>query len=203
MALPCTMITLCLPMFLTSLFPHKIRLPLRVSSFPKYEPLPPLAYTFVEDVVAVDGGGLTEFRQAWRTRYEESVIMRRIIRWMSMLWGASGVVFGAALIVCAWETDTDVGYGVCYGLPFLWAMVFAAITVVWVHKMLEKEHREWVAPEVHKEHILPIRDGRYDRPSTDLMRPQTAHTRPSMAAERHAPLMEEPGAPPRAQTMPA
>jgi hypothetical protein len=66
LALPCVMITLCLPLLLTGLFPHMIRLPIRVSSFPHWTPLPPLAYVYVEDVIAVDGGGATEFRQVCR-----------------------------------------------------------------------------------------------------------------------------------------
>lgn len=165
MTLPCTMIMLCMPLLITGLLPHVIRVPLRISSFPPYERLPPLVYTFVEDIVAVDGGGLNTFRHAWRTRYEESVIIRKVVRHMSLLWGGSGVVFASALIVCAWKTDTDVAYGVCFGLPWLWAMVFAAGTVHYVQKMLEREEREWVMPEVHKEHVLPIREGRYDRPS--------------------------------------
>jgi hypothetical protein len=63
-ALPAVMIILCFPLLVTGLLPHKIRLPIRVSSFPHWTPLPPLAYVYVEDVVAVDGGAATEFRQA-------------------------------------------------------------------------------------------------------------------------------------------
>jgi hypothetical protein len=63
MALPCVMITLTLPMLVTGLFPNRVRLPLRVSSFPHWTSLPPLAYCYIEDVVSVDGDGLTEFRQ--------------------------------------------------------------------------------------------------------------------------------------------
>ncbi|EJD38735.1 hypothetical protein AURDEDRAFT_172228 [Auricularia subglabra TFB-10046 SS5] len=71
-SLPCTMRVLTLPMFLTGLFPDKLMVPFRVSSLPPLRPLPPFAYFYVEDV---DGGGCTEFRQAWRVRYEESLPM--------------------------------------------------------------------------------------------------------------------------------
>jgi hypothetical protein len=162
------MITLTLPMLITGLFPHKIRLPARISSFPHYEPLPPLAYTYVEDVVAVDGGGCTEFRKAWRTRYEESAVIRKVIRYMSLLWGFTGVFGGGALIAAAWLASVDTAYGVCYGLPWLWALLVGAVSGAWTHRELERERREWVAPTVHKEHMLPIREGKYDapRPST-------------------------------------
>lgn len=63
MALPCTMLVLTLPLLITALLPYCVRLPWRVSSFPPHQPLPPLGYCYVEDVVAVDGGGCTEFRQ--------------------------------------------------------------------------------------------------------------------------------------------
>jgi hypothetical protein len=63
LALPAVMIVLCFPLLVTGLLPHRVRLPIRVSSFPVWTPLPPLAYVYVEDVVAVDGGAATEFRQ--------------------------------------------------------------------------------------------------------------------------------------------
>ncbi|RDX46825.1 hypothetical protein OH76DRAFT_1406679 [Lentinus brumalis] len=54
-------------------------MPFCVSSMPPWTGLPPAVYTLVEDVLAVDGGGCVEFRQAWRTRYEHSAVMRRIV----------------------------------------------------------------------------------------------------------------------------
>jgi hypothetical protein len=169
LALPLVILTLTLPLLITGLFPHRIRLPARVSSFPHWEPLPPLAYCFVEDVVAVDGGGCTEFRQAWRTRYEESIVIRRIIRYTSLFWGITGLVVAAVLIAVSRFAGVDTAYGVCYGIPWLWSMVAAAATIAWTHQELKRERREWQSPvtregPVHKEHFLPIKEGRYDPP---------------------------------------
>ncbi|KAI0742124.1 hypothetical protein C8Q80DRAFT_177080 [Daedaleopsis nitida] len=40
-ALPCFAIAFCLPLLLTGLFPHRLTMPLRVSSTPPHTPLPP------------------------------------------------------------------------------------------------------------------------------------------------------------------
>ncbi|TFK85733.1 hypothetical protein K466DRAFT_587853 [Polyporus arcularius HHB13444] len=150
MSLPCFMIAFCFPLLLTGLWPHKLKMPFRVSSMPPWTGLPPAVYTLVEDVVAVDGGGCVEFRQAWRIRYEHSAVMRRIVRVTSLWWGATGMVLAAAFIAIAWTTSDDIGYGICWGLPWVWAMVSAAITVWFVHKELLREEENWASPEVHQ-----------------------------------------------------
>lgn len=150
MSLPCFMIAFCFPLLITGLFPHRLKMPFRVSSMPAYTALPPAVYTLVEDVVAVDGGGCVEFRQAWRIRYEHSAIIRRIVRLASLWWGASGMILAAVFIVIAWTTPDDIGYGICWGVPWLWAMVAGSMTVWWVHRELARETRDWSSPEVHK-----------------------------------------------------
>jgi hypothetical protein len=170
MSLPIVLITLGLPLLVTGLFPNKLRLPVRVSSLPPGAPLPPIAYMYVEDVVAVDGGGMQSFRQAWRTRYEESRIIRRVIRDVSIGWGASGIICGSALLAIIWTVAVDPGYGVAYGIPWIWALTCSICTIVFVRRELKREHAEWVAPKVHKEHILPIEEGKYDKPNLDVMR---------------------------------
>ncbi|KAI0632540.1 hypothetical protein C8Q77DRAFT_931967 [Trametes polyzona] len=156
MSLPCFMIAFCLPLLITGIWPHKLKVPFRVSSMPPYTGLPPGVYTMVEDIVAVDGGGCVEFRQAWRIRYEHSAIMRRIVRVTSIWWGASGTILAAAFIAIAWTTPDDIGYGIGWGLPWLWAMVSAALTVWWVHRELEREKEQWDHPGVHKVYSLHI-----------------------------------------------
>ena len=117
---------------------------------PPWTGLPPAIYTLVEDIVAVDGGGCVEFRQAWRIRYEHSAIMRRIIRVTSFYWGASGCICAAAFIAIAWTTPDDIGYGIGWGLPWLWAFTNLGITVWWVKKELRREQEEWNTVGVHE-----------------------------------------------------
>lgn len=149
MSLSCFMIAFCFPLLITAIWPHRIKMPFRVSSMPPYTGLPPAVYTLVEDIVAVDGGGCVEFRQAWRIRYEHSAVMRRIVRVTSLWWGASGMLFAGAFIAIAWTTADDIGYGVGWGLPWLWAMTSASFTVRYVHKELKREEEEWNSPGVH------------------------------------------------------
>ncbi|TFY54708.1 hypothetical protein EVJ58_g8701 [Rhodofomes roseus] len=167
MALPCVMLVLTLPLLITGLFPYRVRVPWRVSSFPPRQPLPPLGYCYVEDIVAVDGGGCTHFRQAWRTRYEESQVIRHLIHQLSVWWGASGLIVAAGLLAACWAASVDTGYGLGYGIPWLWALLMAMVTVVRVHNELLRERREWVerVKEVHRARRLRIREGKYDPPA--------------------------------------
>ncbi|KAH8091694.1 hypothetical protein BXZ70DRAFT_1011098 [Cristinia sonorae] len=169
MALPCFMLTMCIPMFISSL-PREFRLPVRISSFPPYHPLPPLTYTLVEDIIAVDGGGLLEFRQAWRHRYEASRVMRKLLRDLGIFWGLSGIIVAGACIAVAWTTSSDIGYGIGYGIPWLWAFVCTAITVAWVHVELERERREWHdVVRVHREKPLHLVETQDDRDAFERM----------------------------------
>ncbi|KAI0647655.1 hypothetical protein C8Q79DRAFT_999291 [Trametes meyenii] len=156
MSLSCLMICFCVPLLITALWPHKLKVPFRVSSMPPYTGLPPAVYTMVEDIIAVDGGGCVEFRQAWRIRYEHSAIMRRIVRATSLWWGASGTVLAGGFIAVAWTTPDDIGYGIGWGLPWLWAMVSASVTVWWVSRELRRERETWADPDVHKVFNLHI-----------------------------------------------
>lgn len=148
------MITFCLPIAITGAFPHRLRVPFRVSSLPPCEPLPPITYTIIEDVIAVDGNGMVDFRQAWRDRYEASAVMRKLIRDTALGWGISGVVIGGVLVVAAQKASTDTGYGLGYGMPWIWAFLGMGITVWWTQRELKRELRDW--PSVHEEVSLHL-----------------------------------------------
>ncbi|CAL1713905.1 unnamed protein product [Somion occarium] len=170
MALPCFMLSICLPMLISGLFPSHFRLPFRVSSFPPHHLLPPLTYTIVEDVIAVDGSGKIEFRQAWRYRYEESRIMRKLLRDLALYWGITGTALGVGLIVVAWLASDDVGYGLGYGMPWLWAFVSTPLTILWVRRELGRERREWGdLVNVHLEKPMHLVETRVDREAYERM----------------------------------
>ncbi|TCD71683.1 hypothetical protein EIP91_005449 [Steccherinum ochraceum] len=191
MALPLFMLAICIPMVISSL-DHNFRLPFRISSFPPYHPLPPLTYTIVEDVIAVDGGGGLEFRQAWRHRYEASRVLRILLRDVGMFWGISGILVAGACIAVAWTTNDDIGYGIGYGIPWLWAFVCTPITIVWAKRELERERREWHdVVHVHREkplHLVETQDDReayarmMARRSSSFSRVTRAQTMPATAA---------------------
>jgi len=172
-------------MLITGIWNRHIRLPVRVSSLPRRAILPPLTYTIVEDVIAVDGGGGLEFRQAWRHRYEASRVIRKIIRTTAIGWGLSGTVLAAGLIVAAWTAPTDTGYGLSYGLPWLWAMLSAVGTILYVKSELERERREWFMEKVHKEVSLNLKEHDVDR-EADMRVLATWQSRPSEGGARPA-----------------
>ena len=93
--------------------------------------------------MAVDGGGCRAFREAWRARYEASPDMRSLLRGLSILWGSSGCLISGALIVVAATTSDDVGFGLCFTVPWLWAALGGVVTVHWVRKALAHERRLW------------------------------------------------------------
>ncbi|CAL1713904.1 unnamed protein product [Somion occarium] len=156
--------------FFHGLFPSHFRLPFRVSSFPPHHLLPPLTYTIVEDVIAVDGSGKIEFRQAWRYRYEESRIMRKLLRDLALYWGITGTALGVGLIVVAWLASDDVGYGLGYGMPWLWAFVSTPLTILWVRRELGRERREWGdLVNVHLEKPMHLVETRVDREAYERM----------------------------------
>ena len=143
MALPCVQIAFGVPLLLTGIFDRRLRLPVRVSSLPPNSPLPPLTYTIVEDVIAVDGGGGLAFRHAWAHRYQSSIVMRRLLRTTAIWWGISALVVAGALLAAAWTAPENTAYGLGYGIPWLWALVAAAATVVYVHHTLVEERERW------------------------------------------------------------
>lgn len=170
MALPCFMLTFCVPFLITGIWDRHLRLPFRVSSLPPLELLPPLTYTITEDIVAVDGGGGLAFRQAWRHRYEASRAIRRLCRVAAVAWGASGCVIACALIAAAWTAPTDTAYGLGYGVPWLWAMALSAWTVWYSRAALRKEREQWENAKVHKEVELHLVEKDIDREVDRLQR---------------------------------
>ncbi|TVY32238.1 hypothetical protein LSUB1_G007724 [Lachnellula subtilissima] len=71
---------------LLSLLLHHLALPLpfRFGSLEPGNALRPAVYYIVEDVVAVDGNGGAEYRQAWTQRYASSAVFRRMIWTLSV-----------------------------------------------------------------------------------------------------------------------
>ncbi|KZT63282.1 hypothetical protein DAEQUDRAFT_770748 [Daedalea quercina L-15889] len=149
MVLPCIMLVLTLPLLVTGLFPYHIHAPWHISSFPPHQLLPPLGYCYIEDIVAVDGGGCTEFRQ------------------LSVTWGATGLIIAAGLLIACWTASIDMGYGLGYGVLWLWALLMAVGSIAHIHHELMHERREWKGrvDNVHRTRRLRICEGKYDPPA--------------------------------------
>lgn len=122
------------------------RSPIRISSVPKGAHFRPGIYSIIEDVVAVDGSGGTEFRTRLNERFEQSHYFRRMLHRLTLFW--AGGSLGAAVVttVLVFTLERDAAYVVGWVLPFLWAGVWAWATIWYVKKSLAFERKEWGKP---------------------------------------------------------
>lgn len=129
----------------------------------------PGVYTFVEDVVAVNGGAGRPYREALDARYNASKSFRILMIELSWFWSIGALVVGSVLtvLVCVHAVHKDVAYGIgesehdtlclCetivtdsslgWAVPFIWAGIWTLITIPWVQRALDKEEAEW--GEIH------------------------------------------------------
>jgi hypothetical protein len=139
----------------------KVPAPCRISSLPQGAPLRPGIYAYIEDICAVDGSGGTQFRQRLNLRYQASKAFREMLHRMTLFWAIGAITCSIVTTIIVFTIQRDAAYVVriCpslyifqfranhmqigWVLPFLWAGVWAAITIPWVQKQLTKEYEEW------------------------------------------------------------
>ncbi|KAK0615316.1 hypothetical protein B0T17DRAFT_541606 [Bombardia bombarda] len=117
--------------------------PCRISSVAKGERTPPLVYTIVEDIVAVDGAAGMEYRRAFKARYEASARFRRMVKQQNWFWGWGALLVGVGTLVVIWTVPQEVAYGVGWGSPLVFATVWTITTVIWVRRNLRLEKKLW------------------------------------------------------------
>lgn len=144
---PCLLIAQCAPQFLFSSLCHhlKLRLPFRLSSTEAGEIAPPAVYTIIEDIVAVDGGGGSEFRKAMKRRYGESWRFRRHMQIMTIFWGCSGMFCGGGVLALVLTLSKYAAYAVGWTVPFIWAGIMAYVTIRWTQREMKVEYEDWLA----------------------------------------------------------
>jgi len=105
----------------------------------------PGIYYIVEDIVAVNAGGGRPFREGWAARYNASPIFRKMLRDLSWFWAIPALVLAVActVVICIHQVPAPVGYGIGWAVPFIWAAIWAAITVPWVRSALHTERTKW------------------------------------------------------------
>lgn len=108
----------------------------RMSSFVKGATIPPITYSIIEDIVAVDGGGGERYRKAFMTRYYASPKFRALLRQMTWFWGVSSLVVGVALMVLIFTVRKEVAYGLGWSVPSSWVGTWVLITILWVKRTL-------------------------------------------------------------------
>lgn len=67
----------------------------------------------------------------------------------SLFWSIPALLLAAALTVVAVlpQVPTVAGYGVCWAVPFIWAIVWGIISIKWCKQEMVKERLEWEAGE--------------------------------------------------------
>ncbi|OQU98802.1 hypothetical protein CLAIMM_04531 [Cladophialophora immunda] len=116
----------------------------RLSSHVRNTVCPPLTFVFMEDVCAVDGKGGKRYRKAAMARYNASPRFRALLLQMLWFWSISATVVGAGLIAVIWVVSDDVAYGIGWGVPSVWALVWTWLTIVFVQRALRIEKATWV-----------------------------------------------------------
>jgi hypothetical protein len=194
LSMPGPAILYCLagPILLMSLYSaFGWKAPFQISSTAKGERVLPGIYYIVEDIVAVNAGGGRPFREGWAARYNASPIFRKMLSDLSWFWSIPALFIAVActVVICIHPVKASIGYGIgssfCmrlmnilsnlsvgWAVPFIWAAVWAAITVPWVQSVLHREKTSW------EEESAII---------SDTMKPTNA---PPAAA--HGPLNERP-----------
>ncbi|KAK5137600.1 hypothetical protein LTR08_007895 [Meristemomyces frigidus] len=117
--------------------------PFRISSVPKGSQIRPCIYSIIEDVCAVDGSGGTTFRENLNKRYEASHIFRAMLRRLGVFWAIGAEGMAVVLTILIFTVQHEAAYCVGWAAPFVWAGVWALITVWYVKRMLREEQRQW------------------------------------------------------------
>ncbi|CAJ2506464.1 Uu.00g005940.m01.CDS01 [Anthostomella pinea] len=118
--------------------------PVRLSSVPRGSQLRPGIYPLIEDICAVDGSGGTDFRIALDKRYEASHVFRTMLRRLGIFWavGSEGCAVMMTILIFSLN-NTDIAYAIGWGVPFVWAGIWAAATTWYVSRELKKEETLW------------------------------------------------------------
>lgn len=117
--------------------------PVRVSSQPRGSTLRPGVYSLIEDIVAVDGSGGTAFRERLDKRYRSSHIFRSMLERLTIFWAFGAVVVAVVMTSVIFTIDHEVAYTLGWSVPFVWAGLWAAITWLYVRRMLRIEIETW------------------------------------------------------------
>ncbi|KAL2068447.1 hypothetical protein VTL71DRAFT_16545 [Oculimacula yallundae] len=125
------------------LFLAGIKSPVRLSSVPRRRKLRPGIYFIVEDVIAVNGGGGTEYRERLEQRYLDSIQFRRLMIFMSFFWSLPAIIVATITVLFVLRTNRSLAYVLGPVVPFLWAIMWTAITFCVAKQHLYHERATW------------------------------------------------------------
>jgi hypothetical protein len=99
----------------------------------------PAIFYIIEDVVAVDGNGGIEYREAFNARYEGSETFRKMLWNLSVCWMLAFYILGAAVAVLVVLLPKESVYAVGWAAPFPVAGVMVIGTIFYVRGVLKVE----------------------------------------------------------------
>jgi hypothetical protein len=119
------------------------KIPYRLSSHVAGSVCPPLTFSILEDIVACDGRGGKAFREAAMARYHASPRYRKMLVQLNWAWALSAYAIAGATFAIVMTIEPEVGYGLGWGIPTLWAFIGAGLTTLWVKRSVRIEHELW------------------------------------------------------------
>lgn len=117
----------------------------RMSSVPRGTQLRPGIYTIVEDVIAADGGGGTEYREALNRRYEASHMFRAMLRRLGLFWSFGCEGTAVLITILVFTLPGNAAFCVGWIAPFVWAGIWTVATIWYVKRELKIEKTAWAA----------------------------------------------------------
>jgi hypothetical protein len=120
----------------------EVKLPFRFGSSPPGEVVRPAIFYIVEDVVAVDGNGGVEYREAFNARYEGSEMFRKMVWNLSVCWMLAFYVLGAVVAVLVMLLPKKSVYAVGWAAPFPVVGAMVVGTIFYVRSVLRVEGKE-------------------------------------------------------------
>ncbi|KIM72679.1 hypothetical protein PILCRDRAFT_81698 [Piloderma croceum F 1598] len=125
------------------LYHARVKIPFGRSSLPAGHTAHPGIFTIIEDIVAVDGGGGTAYREALVARYDASPFFRRMLNRLDLFWGLGAFTTASIVTIMLWTIPVQIGYWIGWLVPFLWAGLWAFLTIRYVQSCLIEERNAW------------------------------------------------------------
>jgi len=92
------------------LYHARVKVPFRLSSLGPGHTAHPGVFTIIEDIIAVDGGGGVEYREALIARYDASPLFRRMLNRLDAFWGVGALTTASIITVLLWTIPEQIGY---------------------------------------------------------------------------------------------
>jgi len=124
-----------------------VKLPFNMSSTPKGTPWRPALVAFIEDAGSIEGRGGQQYRENVLKRYEASPIFRHMVLVLTWFWGIGLLTVATIATALIMTLSLDKGFGVGWGLPWVWAAVWIFLTMAYVKKELRREGEQFFVPK--------------------------------------------------------